>query len=221
LRVLAHFSKDKVLCDAFNKGDDIHSVTAREIFNIPDNQEVVVDQRRVAKTINFGIVYGISGYGLSQQLGISPEQAEEYISSYFQKYSGVKIWNMEALEQARKDMYVTTLLGRKRFFPEILAKNNQIRSFNERAAINTIIQGTAADIIKVAMVNIDKWIKSNKLNVKMLIQVHDELLFEIPEQETKETSKIIKQEMESAVKLNIPVIAEIKQGKNWNTMEKL
>lgn len=219
LRVLAHLSRDKNLLDAFNKGEDVHTRTAVELFG-KSPAEITGDLRRVAKTINFGIIYGMSAFGLSHSLGIAQSDAAQYIENYFAKYSGVKEWIEATLKTARAKGYVTTLLNRIRYIPEINSSNNQIRSAAERVAINTPVQGTSADIIKVAMINIHRKIKSSKSGIRMLVQVHDELLFEVPESELTAASQFIKKEMESAIKLDIPVVADIKYGLNWEEMKK-
>jgi len=218
LRVLAHISEDKVLREAFQKGEDIHNATACEIFAL-SKEKITPELRRVAKTINFGIIYGMSAYGLSQQLNIPEKEAEKYIKNYFTKYSGVKTWIEKTLKEAREKSYVSTILNRIRYLPEINSKNEQIRSFAERVAMNTPIQGSAADIIKVAMINISKRLKIENLKTKMLVQVHDELLFECPEEEIGRIKKLVKNEMEKAIELDIPLIAEIKTGPNWRDLE--
>ncbi len=218
LRVLAHVSQDATLKEAFFQNKDIHIVTACEIFGIKP-EEVNQEIRRIAKTINFGIIYGMSSYGLAQELKIDQKQAQEYIDNYFKKYSGVKKWIEETLNFARKEGYVKTLLNRIRYLPEINSKNVQIRSFAERIAINTPIQGTSADIIKVAMLNIHRKLNEEKLKTKMLLQIHDDLLFEVPLNELEKAKKIIKNEMETAVNLSIPVLVDIKFGKNWRDMK--
>ncbi len=216
LRVLAHVSRDKNLCEAFNNSEDVHTQTACELF-VLEPDKITPDLRRIAKTINFGVIYGMSAYGLSQQLNISPESAQKYIDSYFEKYSGVKEWSEGNLQKARQDRYVGTLLNRIRYLPEINSQNKQMRAFAERTAINTVIQGSAADIIKIAMINIDKKLKY-KFKTKLLIQVHDDLLFEVPECEKNEIIPIIKYEMENAFSLIVPLVADIKTGKNWRDM---
>ena len=218
LRVLAHVSADEALKDAFFHNKDIHTSTACEIFGITP-EKVTPELRRIAKTINFGIIYGMSSYGLAQELNIDQKQAQEYIDNYFKKYSGVRKWIDEILSFARKNGYVKTLLNRIRYLPEINSNNGQVRSFAERIAINTPIQGTSADIIKVAMINIYKKLNEEKLKTKMLLQVHDDLLFEVPEPEIEKVKKIIKKEMETAVNLSVPVLVDIKTGHNWRDME--
>jgi DNA polymerase-1 len=221
LRVLAHVSNDEALVSAFSKGGDIHAATAREVFNIAIGEEVPLDRRRMAKSINFGIVYGISPYGLAQQLKISNEEAKIYIQSYFAKYRGVEEWIRTVLKEARTNGYVTTLLGRIRYLPDINSSNGQVRSFAERMAMNTPIQGTSADIIKVAMITLAGKLQEKAFKTKMLVQVHDELLFEVPENELQSVSGIIKDEMENAMKLTVPVIVDLKAGRNWAEMKAL
>jgi DNA polymerase-1 len=216
LRSLAHVSGDKALTKAFNSGEDIHSATANEVFG-----KVDPETRRLAKTINFGIVYGQSAFSLGQQLGISNHQAKEYIDSYFLKYSGVKEWMENIVKEARQNGYVSTLLGRIRYLPDINAKNGQVRGFAERMALNTPIQGTSADIIKAAMIEVDKKLQETGLKAVMLLQVHDELVFEIPVDEEKKALPLIKTTMENAVKLNVPIVADLKIGHNWLEMKKV
>jgi len=218
LRVLAHISKDKSLMSAFSKGEDIHTATAMEIFGVPP-EKIDEQLRRVAKTINFGIVYGMSAFGLAQQLGIPDEQARRYIDDYFKRYAGVRDWIDSTLDTVRKEGRVSTLMGRLRFIPEINSKNGAMRSFAERVAINTPVQGTSADIIKQAMINIHRRFASEKTRGRMLLQVHDELLFEVRERDAIEFGAAIKSEMETAVKLDVPVVVDIKTGMNWRDMQ--
>ncbi|MDH5662312.1 MAG: DNA polymerase I [Elusimicrobiota bacterium] len=218
LRVLAHISGDESLRDAFLRNEDIHRRTASEIFAVPQ-KEVTPDLRRIAKSVNFGLSYGMSPYGLSRDLEISQAEAKRYIDSYFKKYKGVKDYIKKVIIQARKDEFVTTLLNRRRYLPEINSKNGNVRGFAERTAINTPIQGTSADIIKVAMIRITEKLKSKNLKAKMSLQIHDELLFEVPEEEVDELSRLAKEEMERAVSLDVPVVVDIKKGKNWRDLE--
>ncbi len=214
LRILAHMSKDKGLIDAFLRGIDIHSRTAAEIFNVsPDN--VSPELRRIAKTINFGIIYGISPFGLSEALSITSKEAGELIESYFRRHHGVKEFIDSTLKEARKNNYVTTLLNRKRQISEINSTNSNLRQQAERMAINTPIQGTAADLIKIAMIAISRELKNRRLKTKMILQIHDELLFEVPYEETDEVMELIKHKMESAFELSVPLEVDIKKGKNW------
>jgi DNA polymerase-1 len=221
LRVLAHVSKDPALCEAFRRGGDIHTATAREIFGVAEGQPVTGDQRRVAKTVNFGIVYGQTAYGLSAQLGIDVTEAKEYIDRYFARYAGVQKWIQHILQEARRDGFVTTLLNRIRYLPEINASNAAVRSFAERTAMNTPIQGTSADIIKVAMGTVDRLIREKAWKTRMLVQVHDELLFEVPEPELDRAAPLIRQKMEEALALDVPLVVDLKKGVNWTEMEKL
>jgi DNA polymerase-1 len=217
LRMLAHISQDPTLCEAFRKGEDIHVKTACEIFGIHPC-DMTPDYRRIAKSINFGIVYGISAYGLSQQLQISPEEARGHIDRYFERYPGVRTWIDATLKDARGKGYVTTLLGRIRYLPEIMSKNSAIRGFAERTAMNTPIQGTSADIIKLAMIHLDKAGRDNLWDGRMLVQVHDELLFEVPQSSLKATAAKVKDLMENALSLSIPVVVDLKTGSNWADM---
>lgn len=220
LRVLAHFSKDPGLIEAFSKNEDIHSHTAMEIFGVSQDM-ISTDMRRSAKVINFGIIYGMSNYGLSQQLGISPEMAQEYIDNYFERYGAVRLYFEDTLTQAREQGYVTTLLGRRRTIPELKSSNHTVRSFAERAAINAPIQGTAADIMKQAMINIHTRLAESGLQTKMVLQVHDELLFEVPHSEEDKIIRLVSKEMESVMELNVPLKVDISRGKNWAEMSRV
>jgi DNA polymerase-1 len=215
LRILAHLSQDQRLIEAFKQKEDIHTRTAAEIFGLLPGL-VTEQMRREAKVINFGIVYGMSSYGLAKELGISPKAAGAFIDNYFKKYQGVNAYIDSALNEAKKKGYVTTLMKRRRFLPEINSKNMAVRQFSERTAINTPIQGTASDLIKVAMVAIAKRIKQENLMTKMIMQVHDELVFEVPEKELEAVQQLVKEEMENVVELTVPLEVEIHWGKNWN-----
>jgi len=219
LRVLAHESQDAVLMESFEKGEDIHLRTAAEIFHI-DPKDITTDQRRAAKAINFGIVYGQTAFGLSNQLGISQQEASAYIKNYLVRYPGVSAWVEKNLAQAKADGCVRTLLGRVRWLPELAAKNAAVRQFTERAARNTPIQGGSADIIKLAMLHIAKEMAKGKKNAVMLLQVHDELIFEVDAAEAPAFGAWVKKVMEAAIKLRVPVVAEVKIGPNWQDMEK-
>ncbi len=214
LRVLAHISKDKSLRNAFFKDEDIHSRTACEIFSI-SKKEVTPELRRIAKTVNFGLSYGMSPFGLSKDLGIPLKEAEKYITKYFERYRGVKKYIEEIIEEAKEKGYVTTLLKRRRYIPEINHPDPRLSNFAKRVAINTPIQGTSADIIKVAMLEISERIKKERLKTKMTIQIHDELLFEVPEDEVKEVSRLAKEIMEGSIELEVPIRVDIKMGKSW------
>ena len=213
LRVLAHYSQDKALLEAFRSGQDIHSRTAAEIFFVSP-MLITSQMRRVAKTINFGIVYGMSSFGLASQLNLSRKEAQTFIDRYFKHYPGVQQFMEDIVGQARKDHHVTTLLNRIRLLPDINSTNRTRREFAERTAINTPIQGTAADIIKLAMLKVDKELKKAELKAKMLLQIHDELVFEVPEGEVKKTENLVKDCMESVIKLDVPLVVNISTGNN-------
>jgi len=220
LRMLAHISKDPVLQAAFKKGEDVHTTTACQIFGITPDQ-MTPELRRIAKSINFGIVYGISAFGLSQQLSIPMDEAKRHIERYFERYAGVRAWMDQCLKEAREQGFVRTLMGRIRYFPDIQAKNPNIRGFNERMALNTPIQGTSADVIKMAMVNLVQAQKKKEWSGRMLLQVHDELVFEIPEKDVAASIRAIKPLMENAVTLDIPVTVDFKSGPSWAEMKPL
>ncbi|PID74377.1 MAG: DNA polymerase I [Desulfobacterales bacterium] len=213
LRVLAHYSKDPALVDAFVSGDDIHRRTATEIFNVSPLL-VNAEMRRIAKSINFGIVYGMSSYGLSTQLGLARKEAQRFIDTYFHLYRGVQQFMVDIVESARENSYVTTLLGRRRTLSDIRAKNRNQREFAERMAINTPIQGTAADIIKLAMIRADQAIQAEGLQARMLLQIHDELVFELPEKELARAQVVIKRAMEGALELVVPLVVNFAVGKS-------
>jgi DNA polymerase-1 len=214
LRILAHLSQDETLIKAFQNDEDIHARTASEIFSVP-MEKVTPSMRREAKVINFGIIYGMSGYGLSQQLGTDPKIAQAYIDEYFKKYNGVQTYIEKSLEEAKQKGYATTLLHRRRYLPDIHSPTVAIRQATERMAINTPLQGTAADIIKVAMIRIQNRIEELGFFAKMIMQVHDELVFETPEEELQKTLPLIQDEMERVMDLSIPLKVSIHSGKNW------
>lgn len=215
LRILAHLSQDQRLIEAFKQKEDIHTRTAAEIFGLLPNL-VTEQMRREAKVINFGIIYGMSSYGLARELEISPKAAGAFIDNYFQKYQGVKTYIEGVLKEAKKKGYITTLMKRRRYLPEINSKTVSARQFAERTAINTPIQGTASDLIKAAMVTIANRIKQHKLKTKMIIQVHDELVFEVPEKELEVVQQMVKEEMENVVELTVSLEVETHWGKNWS-----
>jgi len=214
LRLLAHFSKDKVMVEAFLNDLDIHSQTASEVSGI-SLDKVTSEERSIAKTVNFGLMYGQSSFGLAQTLGISRNQAKDYITKYFEKFARVKSFLDELKEIATQKGYSETLYGRKRFIPELNNQNRMIKSMGERLAVNSPIQGTAADILKVAMINLDKKLSDQNLKSKMLLQVHDELIFEVPEEELELMKRILKEEMEGVVKLDVPLKVDMGIGVNW------
>ncbi len=214
LKILAHFSGDKELVEAFMEDKDVHIHTASLVFGVKES-EVTPEMRSAAKTVNFGIIYGMSPYGLSKDLKIEPSKAKEFIDAYFERYGKVKSYLEDMIEEAREKGYVTTILNRRRYIPEINSKNNSMRQFAERTAVNTPIQGSAADLIKVAMIDIHKAIKEKKMDSLMIMQVHDELVFEVPEGEVAAMRKIVKAKMEQAAKLKVPIKVQIKVGDNW------
>jgi len=218
LRLLAHFSKDKLLVEAFRRGDDIHTLTASQVFGVPPLM-VTPDHRRQAKVVNFGIVYGLSAFGLSQQLGITTGEAKKFIDAYFEKYAGVRAFIDATLEEARRDQKVSTLFGRIRPIPDINSKNATQRGFAERTAVNTPLQGTAADLIKLAMIRIDEEIRKRELKSRMTLQVHDELVFDVPENEVETMKPLVRERMEAAHSLEVPLLVEIGVGPNWRDME--
>lgn len=214
LRVLAHMSGDEALIEAFRRDEDIHTKTASEVFAIPIDR-VTPEQRSQAKAVNFGIIYGISDYGLSRNVGIPVREAKRYIDGYFRLYKGVKRFMDETVARAYRDGYVTTLFGRRRYLPELNSRNPARRKFAERTAMNTPIQGTAADIIKAAMVKVDREIRSRGLRSRMLLQVHDELVFEVAKEELQVLIELVKGAMESAADLKVPLKVDVNAGHNW------
>jgi len=214
LRVLAHLSRDKGLIEVFQHDGDIHTRTAIELFGVSAG-DVTPEMRRRAKTVNFGIVYGISPFGLSKELGIPPDESRDYIDTYFLKHSGVKEFMDKTIEEATETGLVSTILNRKRQIPELKNANRNIKQLGERLAINTPVQGSAADIIKISMLNIWRRLKREKLNTRMLLQVHDELLFEVPEEERDIIMPLVKEEMENAYKLDVPLKVDLGIGRNW------
>ncbi len=218
LRIMAHFSKDPVLTEAFRNGEDIHARTAQEVFGVGPMAQTA-EHRRAAKAINFGIIYGLSAFGLAQQLGIEQKEASQFISAYFTRYRGVKQYLDNVLVETRKTGVAKTLFGRIRPIPEINSPQVQLRNFAERTALNSPLQGTAADLIKMAMISIDARLKKEKLAAKMILQVHDELLFELPVKEKSKLEKLVKEEMESVHKLAVPLVVEMGTGPNWRDLD--
>lgn len=214
LRVLAHIAQDELLLESFLHGQDVHARTAAEVFGVPLD-EVTGTMRTRAKAVNFGIVYGISDFGLAKQLDINRGEAGRYIENYLGRYTGVKKYMDDMVASAKKQGYVQTLFGRRRYLPDINSRNFNLRGFAERTAINTPIQGTAADIIKIAMVNVQRMLEQGGYKSRILLQVHDELLLEVTEAEREEVGALVKQTMESAVKLSVPLIADVNYGVNW------
>jgi len=220
LRILAHLSKDEELIQAFEKDTDVHTHTASLIFGVKE-KDLTPQMRSNAKTVNFGIVYGMSAFGLSRGLLIEPHAAQKFIDSYFERYSRVKLYMEDKIEEAKEQGYVTTIFNRRRYIPEIKTGSMQVVRQAERIAINTPIQGSAADLIKIAMINIHKDMKEKNLSSMMILQVHDELVFEVPEDELKKMYKLVKDRMEGAVKLCVPIKVSVKYGKNWLEMKEI
>jgi DNA polymerase-1 len=218
LRALAHLSGDENLVKSFKDNEDIHATTASLLFGV-EKRQITKDQRRFAKTINFGVIYGMSDYGLEQATEFSREEAGKFIKAYFEKYPGVRKYLDETKEKARRDGYVETLLGRRRYIPDINSSNRQVRESAERMAINMPVQGTSADIIKVAMINLYRIMADQKLKSKMLLQVHDELVFEVPDDEMETMCRLVPQVMESAVELSVPLKVDTKTGRNWGEVK--
>ena len=218
LRLLAHFSKDPLLVEAYRRGDDVHTLTASQVFGVLPLM-VTPDHRRQAKVVNFGIVYGLSAFGLSQNLGIEPSEAKQFINAYFEKYKGVRSFIDQTLEEARREQKVRTLFGRVRPIPDINSKNANLRGFAERTAVNTPLQGTAADLIKIAMIRIDAALRERNLKSRMTLQVHDELVFEVPEKEVETMRTLVRDQMEQVHPLTVPLQVEVGAGKNWRDLE--
>jgi DNA polymerase-1 len=218
LRLLAHFSEDRVLLDAFHRGEDIHSRTAQEFFGVAPFAQTG-EHRRAAKVINFGIIYGLSAFGVARNLNIEQKEAAKFIAAYFERYSGVKSWLDRQIAETRINGFTRTLHGRVRPIPEITSPQPNLRNFAERTAMNTPLQGTAADIIKIAMIDIDRRLPAEGFESKMILQVHDELLFEGPEKEMPRLKKLVKQAMENVQELRVPLVVEICAGANWRDMD--
>ena len=214
LRLMAHYSQDPLMLESFNNNEDIHKRTASEIFG-KNIEEIDSDMRRKAKTINFGLLYGMSAFGLANQLSVTRPEAEAFLQSYFTKYSRVKEFMGEIVELAKKNKFVTTIYGRKIHVPNIDSPNYMIRQASERAAINGPLQGTAADIIKVAMVSLDKHLKKSELEINSILQVHDELVFEVPESLTESDLIDVIDLMENTTKIDVPLKVELGFGANW------
>jgi DNA polymerase-1 len=218
LRLLAHFSADPLLVKAYRTGQDIHTLTAAEVFGVPA-ETMSKETRNRAKAVNFGIVYGISPFGLAAQLGIDQHEARLYIETYFERYAGVRAYIDRMLEETRREQKVRTMFGRVRPIPDIQSRNANQRGFAERTAINTPLQGTAADLIKLAMIRIDKRLVGEKLKSRMTLQVHDELVFDVPEDEVEPMKNLVQHEMERVIELSVPLVADVGVGKNWRDLE--
>ena len=215
LRLLAHISGDETMKDAFFSGEDFHTVTASNVFNVPVS-EVTPTLRSRAKAVNFGIVYGISAFSLAQDIGVYQSEAKAYMDAYLAKYHGVRDYMKSIVEKAKKAGYVATIDGRRRYLPELKSSNFNMRSFGERVALNMPIQGTAADIIKLAMVNVYRRLKAEGLRAKLILQVHDELIAECPQEEAERVKTILTEEMENAAKLSVPLTVDAHIGHSWS-----
>jgi DNA polymerase-1 len=222
LRVLAHLSQDPGLLEAFRRGEDIHAATGALMFDVPINQ-VTPDMRRIAKVLNFGVIYGLSPFGISQQTEFSPEEGARFIESYFSKYPGIKEYIENIKARTRETLYVETFLGRRRYAPEITSSNHNVRAAAERMAINMPIQGGAADIMKLAMIRVHQRLLAEKLRTRMLLQVHDELVFEVPQEELEALKRVVFDEMPAAldpyVSLDVTLKVDVKWGNTWGDME--
>jgi DNA polymerase-1 len=214
LRILAHFSEDESLVDAFSRGDDIHRRTAAEVAGV-DQEAVSAEQRARAKAVNFGIIYGLSAYGLANQLGIASADAQEAIDSYFERYRGVRRFIDESIESARERGFTQTLLGRRRYLPDLSSRNRTLRSAAERMAVNSALQGTAADLIKKAMVDLDRALSDAGLGARMILQVHDELVFEVAPADVDALTQLVRERMEGVVSLRVPLRVDVGVGANW------
>jgi DNA polymerase-1 len=218
LRIVAHLAQDKAMMNAFSEGQDIHAATAAAIEDVP-LEEVTKQQRRHAKAINFGLIYGMSPYGLTRTTDLTLAEAENFVKEYFREFPGVKAWLDKTRLDATRKGYVETLLGRKRYFPALAAGTNyMVRQREEREAINAPVQGTAADIIKLAMIRLPDALEKEGLKTRMILQVHDELIFEVPEEELEQAMRVVTQEMENAFELSVPLVTEARVGSNWGEL---
>ena len=219
LRVLAHMADDAAMQEAFASGEDFHAVTASQVFHIP--LELVTPQlRSAAKAVNFGIVYGISAWSLADDIHVSSKEAQQYIDAYLERYHGVRDYMDRVKKEGAKQGYVTTLYGRRRWLPELKSANFQLRSFGQRAAMNAPIQGTAADIIKLAMVRVARRLQREQMRTRLILQVHDELILETPREELERACALLKEEMEGAAQLKTPLVAEVSYGETWYDAKK-
>lgn len=214
LRILAHISEDKTMCEAFNEEIDIHTSTASKIFGV-SIENVSKQLRSKAKAVNFGIVYGISDFGLAEQTGINRKEAKDFMDQYLEHYSGIKHYMEDIIEEAKAKGYIDTMFGRRRYIPELKSNNYMVRKFGERIAMNTPIQGTAADIMKIAMIRVYQKLKEENLKSKIVLQIHDELLVEAPIEEKEKVKEILVTEMENVAQLRVPLKVEAQEGKNW------
>lgn len=214
LRVLAHVANDKNMIDAFLNGEDIHRATAAQVFHMPPEMVTPLMRSR-AKAVNFGIVYGIGAFSLSQDIGVSRKEASDYINAYLEHYSGVRDYMERVVAEAKDKGYSETIFGRRRYLPELSSSNHNMRAFGERVARNMPIQGAAADIIKLAMIRVENRLEKENLRARLILQVHDELIVEAPEEEAQQVAALLKEEMENAVQLSVPMVADANIGKTW------
>jgi DNA polymerase-1 len=214
LRLLAHISGDETMIESFRTGEDIHARTAAQVFGVPP-EEVTGELRRRAKAVNFGIVYGISGFSLAQDIGVSRKEAADYMDRYLDTFSGVKSYMYHIKEQAKADGYVSTQMGRRRWLPELKSSNFNLRSFGERVALNMPIQGTAADVMKLAMIRVDQRLRDEGLQARLILQVHDELIVECPQEEQEQVKALLTQEMEKAGEFAVPLVTDAGAGRSW------
>jgi DNA polymerase-1 len=219
LRLMAHLSGDEAMRAAFHEHQDIHDFTARRIFDVGPFAEVTRNQRTMAKSVNFGLLYGMSDFGLAQRLEIDRATARAMTEAYFERFPGVRGYIDTCLEQARERGYVETLLGRRRYMPDLRSKNYMLRAAAEREATNAPLQGSAADLMKLAMVRLDRRLNAAGLDAVMLLQIHDELIFEVGRRDLEEVGRVVKHEMEHALELSVPIEATLKTGKNWYDVE--
>lgn len=214
LRLLAHISGDAAMCEAFRRGSDIHTVTASQVFGVAPEQ-VTAEMRRRAKAVNFGIVYGISRFALAEDIGVSRKEADDYMNQYFATYSGVRDYMDSIVKTAKEQGYVSTIMGRRRYLPELESPVFNVRAFGERVALNAPIQGSSADIIKLAMVNVFRRLRREGLKAKLILQIHDELIIEAPVAEAEQTGRLLREEMEHVMRLSVPLTVEVSEGHNW------
>jgi DNA polymerase-1 len=219
LRIMAHLSGDEAMREAFRQGEDIHDVTARGIFGLLGEQQASANQRRIAKSVNFGLLYGMSDFGLAQRLGIERIEARAMTEAYFARFPAVRVWIDRNLEFGRENGYVATILGRRRHFPDLRTRNYALRAAAEREATNAPMQGSAADLMKLAMVRIDRAFARAGLEATMLLQIHDELIFEVASERLDTVAEVVKREMEHALELSVPIEATLKAGRTWYEVE--
>ena len=214
LRILAHIARDKVMTDAFVSGEDVHAVTASQVFGVPLDK-VTSEMRKRAKAVNFGIVYGIGEFSLAQDIGVTRKVAGEYIKNYFAKYVGIDAYLSAAVESAKALGYVETIFGRRRYIPELTSAKAMLRAFGERVAMNSPIQGSSADIIKLAMINVSRALKAEGLDARLILQIHDELIVESSKADSARASEILRREMENVVSLSVPLTVDLQLGSSW------